>query len=430
MFTGLWPRDHGANHKNLWLASEHQTLAEILAGSGYDTYAFSANPNITAMENFDQGFDKEEHLWDTVWRSAAEDDLKEHYQISSTGQPLDNQTGIATRLRAGKLLNQEIKGCGALLGRGLGAWLERDERDPERPWFGFLNYMEAHYPLQPANRFRERFMSEEDLRRSYSVDRSWPKIWSHVFGFSPLPAQTLASLDVTYDAAIAELDDLFEKLMADLEARGELENTVVILTSDHGENLGEHGLLDHRYSLSEELLRVPLVIWDGRAAAGVNPGRSSFPAMNIDLFSTILEVTGNGVEFDTDLVNLLGESADGGKGRMRLAEFANDFEIPESIRSSAPVGWSGRDFARRLTSVTRDQYKLVHSESAAEGTSLFDLEQDPSCSSDVSTGHRALLKELDAERETYEARERYSPDRRGGEGEEEQARLSAIGYGD
>jgi arylsulfatase A-like enzyme len=430
MFTGLFPRDHGANHESLWLASEHETLAEILTGAGYDTYSFSANPNITEMENFNQGFETEEHLWDEVWRSAAIEDLAAHYQFGSEGRPLDNNTGLAKRLRDGQLLDQEIKGCGALLMRGLGKWLDREERDSERPWFGFLNYMEAHYPLQPAQEFRQRLMGDEQLRQSYLVDRSWPKIWNHVFGFEQLSPKALESLDVTYDAAIAELDFLFENLIADLEKRGELDNTVVILTSDHGEHLGEHGMLDHRYSLSEELLRVPFVIWGSEKLYPVTPGRSDFPAMNIDVFPTILSAADEKPVGEQVAIDLLGTGVVAGEKRVRFAEFPNDFEIPRDVRTVAPDGWSGKSFARRLISVVADDFKLVVSESPSEALRLYNLATDPECDLDLYSLQSSIALDLQALCELYASREIYDPVERGGRSEVERDRLGAIGYGE
>ncbi|MDP7571592.1 MAG: sulfatase-like hydrolase/transferase, partial [Myxococcota bacterium] len=70
----------------------------------------------------------------------------------------------------------------------------------------------------------------------------------------------LAVTRATYDATIRQLDDLFANLLSALEERGYLEDTVVVLTADHGELLGEHHMLDHQYALHEPLLRVPLVI--------------------------------------------------------------------------------------------------------------------------------------------------------------------------
>jgi arylsulfatase A-like enzyme len=434
MFTGLLPSEHGANHRNLWLDSSHETLAELLSDGGYATFSFSANPNITEMENFDQGFQEEQHLWDPAWRSRAMADLLLHYQVDGQGHALDNGTGMAKRLREDALLDHEIKGCGALLGEGLTTWLGREQRQDGRPWFAFLNYMEAHYPLQPASEYRERLMDEEQLRRSYFVDRSWPRIWNHVFGFEALPERTVASLDITYDAAIAELDGLFEQLISGLEESGELENTIVILTADHGENLGEGGMLDHRYSMSEALLRAPLVIWAPPGLTDLSPGRTDYPAVNSDLFQTILRAGGvdfpqAGLQPSIDLLAAVALEEQAGD-RLRLAEFPNDFEIPGSALAKAPKDWDAGAFARRMVSVVGLGHKLVLSMGGSPDSRLFDLSTDPACEVDLFDTALPIEHELSALAELYSNVAPFRPTQQGGQGQPEKDRLGAIGYGD
>ncbi|MDE0896792.1 MAG: sulfatase-like hydrolase/transferase, partial [Planctomycetota bacterium] len=231
-------------------------------------------------------------------------------------------------------------------------------------------------------------------------------------------------------AAIAELDFLFENLIADLEERGELDNTVVILTSDHGEHLGEHGMLDHRYSLSEELLRVPFVIWGAENSYPVVPGRSDFRAMNIDVFPTILSVAGQTPEGEHAALDLLGTGDGGGEDRARFAEFPNDFNIPRDVRSFAPEGWSGKSFARRLISVVADDFKLVMPESPSEPLRLYNLATDPECDLDLYSLQSSIALDLKAMCELYASRKSYVPAEQGGRSEVEQDRLGAIGYGE
>ena len=113
----------------------------------------------------------------------------------------------------------------------------------------------------------------------------------------------LESVALSYDACIARLDTLLEELIGALEERGELENTIVVLTSDHGEHLGEHHLLDHQYSVYEELLHVPLVVRAPRGLrgpGGFEPGRETAPVQLIDLFPTLLEACGVPGQEDAD----------------------------------------------------------------------------------------------------------------------------------
>jgi arylsulfatase A-like enzyme len=116
---------------------------------------------------------------------------------------------------------------------------------------------------------------------------------AHNLGIRPLEAGTLALLPGLYDAEIRDLDShcgAVEGLLASAGYLPEGPGGILVVTSDHGENLGEHGLLDHKLSLAETLLHVPLVVrWPGR----LDGGRRVEEAVRLqDLFPTLLEAAG------------------------------------------------------------------------------------------------------------------------------------------
>jgi arylsulfatase A-like enzyme len=139
-------------------------------------------------------------------------------------------------------------------------------RDPagDRPYFAFLNYFDAHLPYLAPARLVARVTGSD--AKSTEVDR--------------------------YDASIARVDEAIGVLLDDLRARGELDNTIVVITSDHGEQFGEHGLVEHGNSLYTQVLRVPLVL---RYPARV-PGRLvvNTPVTLRDLAATITDLAGLG----------------------------------------------------------------------------------------------------------------------------------------
>jgi arylsulfatase A-like enzyme len=216
--------------------------------------------------------------------------------------------------------------------------------------------MEAHRPVAPERRFREQVMGAAQVEASYTLDRGWDTTWNYTFGRIDLSDGDLALIAGTYDAAIAELDDLFAQLMAELEARGELENTVVILTSDHGEHLGEHHMLDHQYSLYDPVLRVPLVVHFPKR---FKAGREARPVMSFDLHPTLLELAGipEQVEADSRAVSLLTPRED----RVRFAEYRAPFGAPfRSIRKQDPT-FDASPWRRRLKTIREgDGTKLIH----------------------------------------------------------------------
>lgn len=347
MFTGLLPSQSGAHNARPWLDDEHETLAELLRRSGYRTFAWTANPHVSADENFTQGFEEERHPWDP---DASERALA----IVRAKVAGDSSSELAARLRGGASA-WAIKASGELAAPALCEWLERT--DDGRPWFAFVNWMEAHRPLVPPRELRRRFLSEEDVERSYALDLSWSALWDYTFGLADMPERDLEVLRGVYDAALLELDGLFADLLARLQERGELARTVVVLTSDHGELLGEHHMLDHQYSLQEELLRVPLAV----AGPGIAPGRDGRRATTLDLFPTLLELAGAPLPpaaRASRAASLLGPPAAGDAGRLRLAEYPSAFEKPLEERRARPR-FDPAPWRRALVAVDDGRHALI-----------------------------------------------------------------------
>ena len=261
-----------------------------------------------------------------------------------------------------------IKAAGELAGPSLLRWLS--EGDADRPWFAVLNYMEAHRPLVPARTYRERVMTPEQVAHSYTVDRSWLPIWSYTVGLREYSDRDLAAMAGTYDAAIAELDDLFADLLAQLEAAGELEDTAIILTADHGELLGEHHMLDHQYSLHRPLTAVPLVV---HYPPLVESGREARPVMTLDLYPTLLELAGldASAKRHSPARSLL-TPAD---SRARVAEYsAANIDPLLGVERQYP-GWRADPWNRVLRLLDDGRYQFIW---ASDGRhELYDLERDP-----------------------------------------------------
>jgi len=217
------------------------TLAEAFRAAGYRTGGFVANLPYTSRETgLDRGF------------SRFED-----YPVS-----LRQLAGSASLVRAvsGNRTIRSWMGTHQLLVRKhapqvTGALLDWIDEAPGRPFFAFLNYYDAHQPYVPPPDQLARFLppgvepQQEPIRRT-APDQVW----------DPL---VLAGAVASYDAAIADLDREMERLFTEFERRAILANTVVIITSDHGEEFGEHGLIDHGSSLNRAALEVPLILWYG-----------------------------------------------------------------------------------------------------------------------------------------------------------------------
>jgi arylsulfatase A-like enzyme len=155
----------------------------------------------------------------------------------------------------------------------------------ERPWFAFLNYFDAHGPYLPPEPFETMYMGKPDP----VVDRYWQNM-QRAYGPPPAPLRDLAEELDAYDGAITYLDRQVDSLLNALGGRGALGNTIVVVTSDHGELFGEHGVIGHGNNLFLPVLHVPLLI----IAPGRVPTKAQIPSLASlrDLPATLLQLAG------------------------------------------------------------------------------------------------------------------------------------------
>lgn len=279
IFTGLYPSQHGARFglDRLWLHEGFTTLAEALRDHGYQTMALSNNPIVSPATNLVQGFERfAEPVSLGMSFGANLMSLQAHIlgKIETIASPTsrwfvhDAGGGVTTALAAG--------------------WLDR--RDRSKPLFLFINFMETHDPYEPRLAYRRAFVRPEELARSYAIRQDSTTVWQYVLArqdvYSPADIRILSDL---YDGRVRELDDRFADLIRVVAASVDLDNTVVVLTSDHGENLGERRLLGHQYCIYNTLVRVPLIV---RWPKALSPGRVDDWVQTCDLFPTLLTWAG------------------------------------------------------------------------------------------------------------------------------------------
>lgn len=416
MFTGLMPTEHATDNTHSRLPGELSTVAELLQGSGYQTYLFAANPYISEEHNFTQGFDVSEHPWTAKYRQDALGIVQRKVA------PNDRSSELPRTLQRGQPGRWWIKACGQLAQRGVQSWLQR--RDQTRPYFVFLNYMEAHRPYIPSEDHRRRMMTPQQVAKSYQIDRSWLAMWAYTFGLRHYSREELEITAATYDATLAELDDLLRNLLTSLRAKGLLDNTVVILTSDHGEHLGDKHMLDHQFSLYQPLLRVPLVI---HYPPRFERGRDRRPVMNHDLFPTVLEL--GEVDPPKDLPSHVISLLVAPETRVRVAEYPTPLSRPINEVGVAYPRWDPTPWLRSLRAITDGRYKYIW---ASDGRhELYDLRADPQERQNlinvVSQEARRLAELLDTAVAGFRQPD-FAPALAGTLSEEELERLNAMGY--
>ncbi|WP_165225572.1 sulfatase [Aquisphaera insulae] len=306
LFTGRWPHELGVDWTSP-LRRDTPTIAEYLRGRGYDTAGFVANLDYTSGETgLTRGFDHYEDypvdLLDTLDRYIG---LGHRMELSTWGSIVSAIAEKVTGRPMGRLgRSREHAKRAPDVDRGFLDWLSW-QRGRSRPFFAFLNYNDAHSPYEVPDPAAPAFGIRPTTLRDFLTLQRW----------NQMPKASLTRNDVqmaadVYDECIAYLDRRLGRLLDDLDRRGVLGNTIVIVTADHGEHLGDHLLFFHGCSLYRQLVHVPLVVADPRVAA---TGRVVAGPVGLrDLPATIAELVGKpqGVTFPgRSLARLLGDAS-------------------------------------------------------------------------------------------------------------------------
>jgi len=206
-----------------------------------------------------------------------------------------------------------------------------------------------------------------------------------------LDAADVRHLEGLYDAGIRQLDTELGRLLSILRHEGFLDETLLLVTSDHGEEFREHGRLDHFLAMYQESVRVPLILLGPGVPAGL---RIDAPVSLIDIAPTLLSLVGASVPSDAeglDLSALWGDEAVSASGR-----FSQRFLYGEAGGGLTLASLTQGRFFPIYRSVRRGRYKLIRS-SLSEQPELFDLEADPAEQSNLAETAPDILRELSSE---------------------------------
>ncbi|HVU73310.1 MAG TPA: sulfatase-like hydrolase/transferase [Mycobacteriales bacterium] len=246
-------------------ATASRSLAAVLGGAGWHTRGASANPWVTPGTGF-EGFDD----------FAVVAGTRRHQHT-----PSHATTGIRSALRNARLAAERAADAvrcdtddgAAELEQIAARWIY--EVQPGRPFFWFFNVLECHSPYQPPRSFAQlgplgRIRLAGDHARYGSVEQ----IGRINCGMDEIPPDAVARMRAGYRGGVLAADAWLGRLLERLDAAGLLDDTVVIVTSDHGENLGESGRIGHAYWLDDRLVHVPLVVrgpvtWDATATTSL-----------------------------------------------------------------------------------------------------------------------------------------------------------------
>ena len=265
IITGKYGFHHGVYDHPRRLGDEHVTLAELFRDAGYANGAFLTHGYISPKWNYPQGFDQYNgfDLHTTPWSKLPKKD------------------------KTYKRLEEAL------------AWIDSIGDQPYLMWY---QSQLTHYFPETASRFvtPEVYKTTREFRDRV---RKAP-MGKIMFDFESLDVSSIErdSLFSLYDGAVAQTDEILGMLLDGLEERGRLNNTIVVITADHGETLGEGGLFfNHDSNLYEPTIHIPLVI----RVPGGEPGEVESPSRNIDLLPTLAALAGFEVPAEVDGENLV-----------------------------------------------------------------------------------------------------------------------------
>ncbi len=345
MFTGLYPSHHGVKDYAHRLPQESTTLAEVLGEHGFQTFAVINTWNI-ANPSFE------------IFQGFAAGDV--HYVKESRPGPGATQVIANTGARVAETAQELLR-----------------TRDPARPFFLFAHFYDAHTDFTPEPEYRRRFVSPY----AGALDGTTGQLYGLREAGVRLGEADLRFLRELYEAEIRQLDQVMAGLFAFLEEEGLTEETLIVLTSDHGEEFQEHGGLLHGRTQYEELLRVPLILAGPGLPRGVVVEQ---PVGLIDLAPTVLARLGLTLPGHVDGLDLAPTWAGG-----VLAE--RPF-FGEADHNNVVDGKPVVDIKRMV----RLGSEKLHFDRISARAQLFDLARDPREQHDLSADSPERMRALEA----------------------------------
>jgi arylsulfatase A-like enzyme len=386
LLTGRYPLEHGlVNVQPMpWLGwgstamNGYPTLGEVLQQRGYRTGAFSANRvYFSRGVGLGRGFIHFEDYFssagDALTRTLYGRKIARFYFYRS------NKSKVTRALRylgLGSWLDQDSEGSGEYGGTfGIRKrasdvnqeavhWIKQDR---SRPFFAFLNYLDVHY--------------------KYGGPWNYPK-----------PAWDKGTPIDEYDAGVTYVDDYIGRLLAELERLGLAQNTIVVITSDHGESLGDHGLTYHGAALYWELIHVPLIIsYPGHVPAGF---KIQAPVTNAAIAATVLDMLGTSGQktFPGAALSAMWQASGAGTEwpdpLSQLPQTDIVVRADRSVGSKVPIATTGS-----MESVVTPRWQLIVHQKL--GAQLYDRTRDPEEAHDLAQTPegKAVISNLLLERE-------------------------------
>jgi arylsulfatase A-like enzyme len=392
MFTGTYTSMHGTHADHKRYDGKFPTVAEVLSEAGYDTVGITNNVWVADEFGLASGFDDFYKVWQYIQSDTDFGEIK----LTSNGTE-QIKKGLSALFSKDILANLVNGIYGQFFYRRDDYGAKRtnrlvqnhlESRQSDNPFFLFINYLEPHLDYQPPKEYTEQFLPPNT---SYEEAMSVPqKPWMFVAGSTDISEDEFKLLRALYRAEIAYLDEQIGELVKTLKSTGEWEDTVFIVVGDHGENIGEHGLMDHQYSVHDTLLHVPLIIHGGDFN---ERGSTEQLVQTLDLFPTILDIAGvstpehaQGKKINPDVT--------GEKREYVYAEYLSPQPTVERLSEQTGIDQKKLEtYDKQLRSIQSTQHKLIR-DSKGE-IQLFEFQQSSEEPTDITQSDTETCEKLE-----------------------------------
>ena len=391
MFTGLLPNRHDAHWASQRIDDSAVLAAELFKAEAFKTLCLSNNDCFLNEDTgLDRGFDYFHNVkylfYPTKDISPFKRTMNDLYQkIFYTRHKFDLNMSGNSILR--KIYKEHVLGrfhLGAAetnyrFKKLLGNYANR--RDP---FFGTLLYIDAHLPYRPPKKYMDLYFEDRDYQdklKNINYDAQ-----KYLAGKAKMTEEDFAVLRNLYDAEITYVDSKIGEVYDLLKSAGILDNTILIITSDHGENIGEHSLMDHRYCLYDTVLRVPLII---RYPEAFKPGHSvDTIVQSTDIVPTLMDIIGkdHSLPYELDGRSLIGR--DGGDENIAYAEYL----FPQPVNKNDEDYQALKKYLVSIKAIRDEKFKYIMYSDGKE--LLFNIHDDPDEEKNIIDANRALAADM------------------------------------
>ena len=396
LFTGMHPSEHGmtedriSDGRNIFAMSADQEfgnfLPEILKGAGYQTVGFSNNPWIGRNFGFDRGFENLYEIWNP---STGQSLLIKTLKKVRKSVPQKFHPALSNLKSRMSWFFPSDSGASSTLAM-LKKWLQ-ESYSADRPLFAFFNFMEPHLPYTPSPPFNRKFLDSHLKHKNIrKINQDYLRF---IASRADMDADDFAILRSLYDGEIAYLDSKINEIFDLAKDLKIFDRTLWVITSDHGENIGEHRLMGHQFCLYDTLLRVPLILHHKELFSRGKREEKHVQSSNV--YFTIMDILGIQTrDLDIRRCSLLSPDLN--------APVVSEHEVPlitlKTLKDRYPE-FSTENLEREMRCIYFDGTKYIWKSKGRK--ELYDLRKDPDEQNNLIQQKPELMERLNRHLEEW-----------------------------